>query len=319
MIKATHVFKSYKDHVALENVSLSVQESELFGIAGLNGAGKSTLLSVLTGLIRPDSGTVYYRDVDIFSTNARSGLRIGFVPQEIALFQDLRVFENLEFWAWTGTSQTKEQVRDSAMNAAFQSGLEHVLKKKLSALSGGMKRRVNIAAALAMNPDVLIMDEPTVGLDVKNRRDIMRFIRALVTQSKSTNICDPVAQSASSNATTDPNHSLTVIFTSHQSGELETFCDRLLLLHRGKSVYEGSLADVVPAFSRTPDASAVTGQGSDYGAIPVNTSPDALKSAYANNDTEAQAPTIAGLRENDGIPPAFLGIDDILYHLDRLL
>ena len=319
MIKARHVFKSYKDHAALENVSLTVRESELFGIAGLNGAGKSTLLSVLTGLIRPDSGTVYYHDVDIFSANARPGLRIGFVPQEIALFQDLRVSDNLEFWAWSGTAQTKEQVRNSAMTAALQSGLEHVLKKKLSTLSGGMKRRVNIAAALAMNPDVLIMDEPTVGLDVKNRRDIMRFIRALVTQSKSTNTDDPVPQSASANPSTLPSRSLTVIFTSHQSGELETFCDRLLLLHRGKSVYEGSLEGVVHAFSLTPVAPAVAGRGSVYGETPANAPPNELKSTYANNDTEAQAPTNAGLRENDGIHPAFLGIDDILYHLDRLI
>ena len=278
MITAEHLHKSYKEHPALSDISLTIQDGDLYGIAGLNGAGKSTLLSILSGLIPPDKGTVCYDGTDIFSKKVPPHLRIGFVPQELALFQDLLVIENLEFWAWSGSPKTKTDAQNNARNAAIQSGLEHTLKKKVSSLSGGMKRRVNIASALAMNPDVLIMDEPTVGLDIKNRRDIMRFIRSLARS--------PLTAEKNSDGVRDGSgaRGMTVLITSHQSGELETFCDRLLLLHQGKKIYEGCVGDI---FRTAP-----------------------FIQCRASGMSAA---------EHSGDFPKLESVDDILYHLDHFL
>lgn len=177
--------------------------------------------------MRPDEGAVYYRGEDVARGGANAA-RIGYVPQDIALFPDLSVYDNLTFWSLANPRHGKSTpagrpVKERIRDAAGAAGLEGVLRKQVNSLSGGMKRRVNIAAALVTEPDVLIMDEPTAGLDVKNRRDILNFISALARRADG---------------------GLAVVCTSHQSGELETISDRLLLLHKGKSVFDGPPSSV---------------------------------------------------------------------------
>ena len=229
LISAVDISKKYGAVNAVSRISLDVYAGGIYGVAGLNGAGKSTLLAILAGVMRPNEGMVYYRGVPVYAGRRRAGaLRIGYVPQDIALFPDLSVKDNLKFWALTGMSSKRagaaaQPVRRRIADAAEAAGLSGHMNKNVRALSGGMKRRVNIAAALATNPEVLIMDEPTAGLDVKNRRDILNFIGIMAR---------------------DRQRGLAVICTSHQSGELEMISDRLLLLDRGQAVYDGPPSDV---------------------------------------------------------------------------
>jgi len=248
LISASGIVKKFGALTAVDNVSLDVYSGEIYGVAGLNGAGKSTLLEILAGVMRPDGGAVLYRGYPVnvgrqfpgapgrdgVKTNNGRSLRIGYVPQETALFPDLTVYDNLKFWALANRNPSGRSTPENPMEintplkeriyaVARSTGLGDKIRQSVRFLSGGMKQRVNIAAALVSGPDVLIMDEPTAGLDVKNRRDIINLINTL-------------ARSAEGG--------LAVICTSHQSGELETISNRLLLLDRGRAVYDGPPAGV---------------------------------------------------------------------------
>ncbi|MCL2163622.1 MAG: ABC transporter ATP-binding protein [Oscillospiraceae bacterium] len=235
MIEVINVSKTYGKVPALSNISFNVNRGEVLGIAGLNAAGKSTLISIISGILKPDIGAVLHENVNIFDTRSRP-LKIGYVPQEIALFDDLSVIDNLNFWAAAGgkpRAASGLQSRDSRIkNALRRCSLEEHRKKKILTLSGGFKRRANIAAALVLDPDVLIMDEPTAGLDSKNRRDILIFIYNLACERPGPD-----------------NEPLTVIFTSHQAGEFELICNRIILLDKGKIAYDGNISQMTGYFS----------------------------------------------------------------------
>jgi len=236
LLRCEDVRKTYKGNQALDGVSLEVRSGEIYGIAGLNGAGKSTLLTMLAGILPPDSGQVFYRDADVFgqdgSRNAARELRVGYVPQEIALFPELSVQDNILFWALAAKYRRrakKDDVKERVRRVAKYCGLFDRLRAPVASLSGGMKRRVNIASALVTGPEALIMDEPTVGLDARNRRDILAFIQSLAKRRKA-------------------GKGLAVILTSHQSGELESICDRILLLNRGVVLFEGTLDEILDKY-----------------------------------------------------------------------
>jgi len=239
MISAENITKIYKGLKAIDNISLKIADGEIYGIAGLNGAGKSTLISILAGVVRPNFGNVLYNDVDIFSKRKNAAIKIGYVPQEIALFPELSVLDNLKFWSAASNSVQKRILSQAYLESLFEhisliAGLKSILSKKVSTLSGGMKRRVNISAALCSDPDILIMDEPTAGLDVKNRRDIINFVTDLV-----------------KNSNRFTNKKMTVIYTSHQSGELEQICDKILLIHNGKKILESPTNELFNHFSQS--------------------------------------------------------------------
>ncbi|MCL2058578.1 MAG: ABC transporter ATP-binding protein [Oscillospiraceae bacterium] len=229
LIRADGVTKMFGQLTAVDNVSMDIYSGEIYGVAGLNGAGKSTLLAILAGVMRPDAGAVLYGGAHA----SAAALRIGYVPQEIALFPDLSVYDNLKFWslasgsgatAHNGSAPIKERIAAAAEIA----GLSERMRQTVRSLSGGMRQRVNIAAALVAAPDILIMDEPTAGLDVKNRRDILNFVNALARGGPREGLAGNIA----------------VVCTSHQSGELEMVSDRLLLLDRGRAVFDGPPSNV---------------------------------------------------------------------------
>jgi len=256
MIDVQGISKRYKDVPALSDIDLSVERGEIVGIAGLNGAGKSTLISIMSGILKPDRGAVLHEGVDIFKPGgARSPLTIGYVPQEIALFDSLNVSDNLNFWASAGDAshgaKSGSTRAERIGNALRMCDLADHSKKKISQLSGGMKRRANIAAALVTEPDILIMDEPTAGLDVKNRKDILLFIRALVSDSA------------------EGSRPLTVVFTSHQAGEFDLICDRIVLLDRGKKVFDGHVSQISTYFSGDV-GDFVKNIGSDVGSSTID-------------------------------------------------
>ena len=267
LISAEGITKKFGSLIAVDDVNIDVYSGEICGVAGLNGAGKSTLLAILAGVMRPDSGVVYYKGIPVNAgrkgpantgrrgpanagngdradnaadSRARTGFKharkgssrvlcIGYVPQETALFPDLTVYDNLKFWALANPNETetsgetrvterKKPLKDRILAVTDATGLSGKMSSPVHSLSGGMKQRVNISAALVSEPDILIMDEPTAGLDVKNRRDIINIINTLV-------------RSATGR--------LAVICTSHQPGELDMISDRLLLLDGGKVVFNG--------------------------------------------------------------------------------
>jgi len=237
LISAVNIRKKYRALTAVEDVSIDVYPGKIYGVAGLNGAGKSTLLAVLAGVTRPDGGAVWYRGGTRAVHTPRKmkkspgSLRIGYVPQDVALFPELSVYDNLKFWALASdsshgqflASDSSHGLKRRILSSAGSVGLSGELRRPVRVLSGGMKQRANIAAALVTGPDVLIMDEPTAGLDVKNRRDIINTIGSLVRTSGA---------------------GLAVICTSHQPGELEMVSNRLLLLDRGRVVFDGAPSDV---------------------------------------------------------------------------
>jgi len=194
MLTAKNIQKSYLALV-LQGVSLQIDRGEIIGLAGENGSGKSTLLAILAGITKQDAGEVV---VD-------GG--IGLVPQEAALFDNLSVKDNLRFWA--------KAYKQDWKNALPILADESMLKKRVSQLSGGMKKRLSVALACLHNPQLLIMDEPTAALDIGFKGELKQMLEEIRTQGRS------------------------VIFSTHQPDEL-TWCDRIYVLRKGQFIYEGS-------------------------------------------------------------------------------
>ncbi|MDK2801659.1 MAG: linearmycin/streptolysin transport system ATP-binding protein [Clostridiales bacterium] len=219
MIWVKGLTKQYGKIKALDNVSFKIRTGEIFGIVGPNGAGKSTLISIISTVLKPTTGDVLVDQHSIIEHPARVREKIGYVPQEIALYSSLSVIDNLKFWAGISRTSTKKITDNDIKHIVSIVGLQEKLGAKVSQLSGGMKRRLNIAVAMLNNPEIIIMDEPTVGVDIQSRREIIKFIKKLASQGK------------------------TIIYTSHSSEEIEMLCDRIVLLNAGKLLFEGSLEE----------------------------------------------------------------------------
>ena len=211
MLKVEHLAKSYGATRAVVDVSLSAARGEVVGLLGPNGAGKSTTVAMICGLVKPDSGSVTIDDAAIESDDSPVKRRIGLVPQDVALFEELGARDNLElFGALYGIEGPllKDRV-DAALELA---GLADRAKDKPSRYSGGMKRRLNIAAALVHDPDLLVLDEPTVGVDPQSRNAIFDALETLASRGK------------------------TIIYTTHYMEEAERLADRIVIVDHGRVV-----------------------------------------------------------------------------------
>ncbi len=224
MLKASGLSKSYKDIKALSGISLEVKKGELYGLLGPNGAGKSTCINILSSLIQPDSGDVYYNNQSLFKNKKQCRQILGVVPQEIALYEDLTAYENLVFWGklYGITGKKLETKINELLNMM---GLYDRRKHKVKTYSGGMKRRINIAAALLHDPEIVFMDEPTVGIDPQSRNLIFEVIKQLHEQG------------------------LSMIYTTHYMEEAERLCDRIGIIDEGKILKEGTLSELRKASS----------------------------------------------------------------------
>jgi ABC-2 type transport system ATP-binding protein len=211
MLQASGLHKSYGAKAAVAGVSLEVRPGEIVGLLGPNGAGKSTTVAMICGIVKPDRGTVTLGGEPIGDDASPVKNRIGFVPQDIALHEELASLGNLRlFGALHGVEGALLEQRIAA--ALELVGLTDRAKDKPSTYSGGMKRRLNIACALVHDPDVLILDEPTVGVDPQSRNAIFANLEALRMRGKA------------------------LVYTTHYMEEVERLCDRVVILDHGKVI-----------------------------------------------------------------------------------
>lgn len=215
MVEVRNVSKRFDDKLVLDNINFTIRKGEIFGLLGPNGAGKSTLISIMTGLVSSDSGDVVIGGHSIKKDPVKLKKLIGVVPQEIALFESLTAKENLEYfgalYGLTG-SKLKERIKEAIELAA----LEEYPKKKVKDYSGGMKRRLNIAVALMNHPEVVLMDEPTVGVDPQSRNHIFEVVKKM-----------------------NREYNTTIIYTSHYMEEVEYLCSNVFIQDLGKEVAFG--------------------------------------------------------------------------------
>lgn len=213
-IQISNVSKKYGDNVAVNGISFEIGKGELFGLLGPNGAGKSTTISMMTGLLSPTGGDIFLNGKSVVKNPMAARKILGLVPQEIALYPTLTAKENLQFWGkmYNLSGKHLKQRVDAVLQIA---GLEDRKNERIDSYSGGMKRRINIAAALLHQPEILIMDEPTVGIDPQSRNHILESVKQLNQEG------------------------MTVIYTSHYMEEIEYLCNRIGIVDHGKLIAIG--------------------------------------------------------------------------------
>lgn len=215
IITIDNVCKNYKSKKALDNVSLTIKESELFGLLGVNGAGKTTLIKILCGLTRKTSGTITINNFNLDKEIDKIKEIIDISPQETSVANNLTVKENLEFFANIYNNSDVKTINE--IIDIFN--LNEVLNQRAKTLSGGYKRRLSIAIALISKPKILFLDEPTLGLDVFARRELWNIIKKL-------------------------QKNITIILTSHYLEEIENLCDRVAILSNGKLLKTGTIEEI---------------------------------------------------------------------------
>ncbi|VYT64974.1 ATP-binding cassette domain-containing protein [Clostridium paraputrificum] len=220
IIEIKNVTKRFNDKLVLDNISYEVNKGEIFGFIGPNGAGKSTLINIMTSLLVPDSGSVKICGYDIVKESIKAKENIGYVPQDIALLEELSAYDNLEFFGALYGLKGK-LLKERIKEALEVTGLEDKRKQKVKKFSGGMKRRLNIATAIMHHPKVLIMDEPTVGVDPQSRNHIFTFTKKICKE-----------------------WGTTVIYTSHYMEEVEELCERVFIIDLGKEIAYGNKEEI---------------------------------------------------------------------------
>ncbi len=219
MLEVRGIRKTYGSVVAVQDVSLGARPGEILGLLGPNGAGKTTTVSIIAGLVRADSGQVLIDGQPLCGDTDPAKRKLGLVPQDIALYDELPARENLAlFGALYGLKGAAARARIGA--ALELVGLADRAVDKVKTYSGGMKRRLNMAAALLHDPQVLLLDEPTAGVDPQSRNAIFDNLVALRGRGK------------------------TILYTTHYMEEAERLCDRLVIIDHGRVMAAGSLQDL---------------------------------------------------------------------------
>ncbi|ALS76610.1 ABC transporter ATP-binding protein [Planococcus sp. SIMBA_143] len=216
MLETEQLTKKFKDTIAVDDVSLVLRQGESVGLLGPNGAGKSTAIAMISTLMKPSSGDVKLNGKSVLKKPGEMRRVLGVVPQKIALYEELSAYENLKFFGrlYGLSGNELEQRIDYVLELV---GLADRKKELVKNYSGGMQRRVNLAAAMMHEPEVLIMDEPTVGIDPQSRNHLLETIRKL-----------------------NQDEGMTVLYTSHYMEEVEKLCDRVYIMDHGKVIAEGT-------------------------------------------------------------------------------
>ncbi|EIL86218.1 ABC transporter ATP-binding protein [Bacillus altitudinis] len=219
MLKVQNIIKNYEGKQVLKGVSFHLKPGESFGLLGPNGAGKSTLIGIMTGLLPATSGTVTIGGIDLHKETKHAQQLIGIVPQEIALYLDLSAKENLTFWGKM-YGLKGEELKSRVQEILELIGLGNRANDKVKVFSGGMKRRVNIGCAILHRPKLLIMDEPTVGIDPQSRNHILETVKTLNSEG------------------------MTIIYTSHYMEEVEYLCEKIAIMDQGSFIKVGDLSEL---------------------------------------------------------------------------
>jgi ABC-2 type transport system ATP-binding protein len=227
MINFEDISKSFGKTNALKNVNFEIKEGEIFGLLGPNGAGKTTSINILSTILKPDAGNVWIDGLNLRKNQDACKLLIGVVPQEISLYEVLSAYENLFFWG------SLYHIPPSELEAKIHNilqlvGLYDRRNDAVKTYSGGMKRRINIASAILHNPKILLMDEPTVGIDPQSRNRIFEIIQEL------------------------NQGGMTIIYTTHYMEEAERLCNTIAIIDNGSVIAKGSL-DELKKISETRD------------------------------------------------------------------
>lgn len=220
------LLKKYKENsfYSVNNFSLSLPKGKIYGILGPNGAGKTTLIKIITGLLKADYGTVEIDGLTIPKNQKKANTIIGLIPQDIALYHDLTAYENLEYFA--SQYGIKKSEREIIINK-YLNIIELYNRRNdlIKGFSGGMKRRINLIAGLLHSPKLLILDEPTVGTDLKSKNIILKLLRELNESG------------------------MTIIYTSHLMEEAEQICDDIIIMDKGSVVEKGTPKELINKYT----------------------------------------------------------------------
>lgn len=214
-IELRNLVKRYGSSLAVDNISLKIEKGEIFGLLGPNGAGKSTTIKMIMGLLKPNRGEIYVKGMDVRKDSLAIKRLLGLVPQDIAIYDGITARENVEFFGKLYGLRGKN-LKNGADEALEFTGLKDKEKEKPKKFSGGMKRRLNIACAIVHQPEIIIMDEPTVGIDAQSRNHILDSVKELNKRGT------------------------TIIYTSHYMEEVETIAKRVGIIDYGKLIALGT-------------------------------------------------------------------------------
>jgi ABC-type multidrug transport system, ATPase component len=238
MIAMDKVVKRYKDVIALDHFSFQAGENEIIGLLGPNGCGKTTAINCMLSLLKFDQGTIELFGEPVNPNNNKIKRRIGIVPQELAIFDKLNVVENIDFYCglYVTNKTERKQFVDEAISFV---GLEKYRKFLPKQLSGGLKRRLNIACGIAHKPEILFLDEPTVAVDAQSRNFILEGVKKMKEQGT------------------------TVIYTTHYLEEAENLCDSFVIMDNGRNVANGTLDELQKSISTTESITVKFISGND--------------------------------------------------------
>ena len=229
MLSITHLQKRFGDRLAVDDVSFEVRAGETLGLLGPNGAGKTTTLSIMSGLARPDKGSVSFQGRTVHQDANHLKRCVGLVPQELALYDELSAWANLELFGGL-YGLAGEQLAHRAEEALTLVGLQNRRGDRVKGFSGGMKRRLNIAGALLHDPELILLDEPTVGVDPQSRNAIFENLEELKRRGK------------------------TLLYTTHYMEEAERLCDRIVIIDHGRVIANDTVRGL---YRRLPASQAV--------------------------------------------------------------
>lgn len=217
IVEIKNLRKSFKNVVAVDGINLSIKDKDIHGILGPNGAGKSTTINCILGLLKEDEGEVIFEEQYHLNKWKKN---IGYVPQDLALYDELTVYENVSFFC-SLYGFKKDELEKNVNDALAFTELKEFKNKKVQTLSGGQKRRLNIACGIAHKPRLIIMDEPTVGIDPQSRNLILSNIKELNENGAS------------------------IIYTTHYMPEVEEICNAITVIDHGKIIAHGTKADII--------------------------------------------------------------------------